>query len=107
MAGFDIDRMREQLAAFESSLCATAKTGRDADRMREQLVALAAECPYTGSNPSGCPLHEVRKLEPARIIDWLDGLSGEEKDFLTLYHQCCLVTKLEATPGRAAAQALR
>ncbi len=68
---------------------------RDVDRLREQLVLLAVECPYTKSNPSTCPLHDVRLLEPAAIIDWLDGLSSEERDFLTLYHQCCLVTKWE------------
>ena len=61
--------------------------------MREQLVILAVECPYTKSNPSTCPLHEVRKLKPTAIIDWLDALSGEEKEFLTQYHQCCLMTR--------------
>jgi hypothetical protein len=65
------------------------------DRLREQLVALAVECPYMESDPSGCPLHEVRKPEPAAIIDWLDKLNSEEKDFLTQYHQCCLMTVWE------------
>ena len=67
----------------------------DVDRLREQLVLLAVECPYTKSNPAGCPLHEVRKMKPSSIIDWLDGLNREEKDFVTLYHHCCLVTKWE------------
>jgi hypothetical protein len=66
------------------------------DLLREKLVLLAIECPYTKSNPPTCPLHDVRKLDPASIIDWLDGLSSEEKDFLTLYHQCCLVAQWEA-----------
>lgn len=68
---------------------------RDVDRLREQLVVLAVECPYTKSNPDSCPLHEVRKMEPAAIIDWLDGLNREEQDFVALYHECCLVTKWE------------
>ena len=69
---------------------------RDGDRLREQLVILAAECPYTNSNPPSCPLHEVRKLEPTAIIDWLDALNPDEKDFLTTYHQVCLETKRES-----------
>jgi|ERR1019366_2898444 hypothetical protein len=68
-------------------------TGRDVDRLREQLVILAIECPYTKSNPSTCPLRGVRKLKPTAIIDWLDALSSDEKDFLTQYHQCCLMTR--------------
>ena len=67
----------------------------DVDWLREQLRTLATGCPHTKSNPDGCPLHDVRQLEPAAIIDWLDGLSLEEKDFLMLYHQCCLVINRE------------
>ena len=69
---------------------------QDIDTLREQLVTLAISCPHTKSNPSSCPLHEVRKLESAAILDWLDGLSREDLDYLTLYHQCCLVTKWES-----------
>lgn len=68
---------------------------RDVEQLREQLVMLAVACPYTKSNPITCPLHEVRRQEPAAILDWLDNLSREEKDFLILYHQCCLVAKWE------------
>ena len=63
------------------------------DRLREQLVILAVECPYMKSNPANCPLHEVRKLKPVAIIDWLDALSADETEFLTQYHQCCLMTR--------------
>ena len=65
------------------------------DQLREELVALATECPHTTANPCGCPLHELRKMEPGQIIDWLDRLNGEEREFLMLYHQCCLVTQWE------------
>ena len=65
------------------------------DWLREQLASLAVGCPHTRSNPSSCPLHEVRLLEPAAILDWLDGLSSDEKEFLMLYHQCCLVINRE------------
>jgi hypothetical protein len=65
------------------------------DWLREQLASLAVGCPHTKANPSSCPLHDVRLLEPAAIIDWMDGLSNEEKEFLMLYHQCCLVINRE------------
>jgi|GEM_PF-5369076 len=69
--------------------------GRDAAQLREQLILLAAGCPHSQSNPTSCPLHDVRLLEPAAAIDWVDGLSGEQKDFLMLYHQCCLMINWE------------
>ena len=72
-----------------------ANPGSDADRINEQLVRLAKECPYTGSNPPTCPLHEVRKLDPETTIGWLNGLAGEEKEFLMLYHDCCVLTHWE------------
>lgn len=78
--------------------------GHDVDRLREQLVILAAECPYTNSNPPNCPLHEVRKLEPTAIIDWLDALNRDEQDFLTIYHRCCLLTKRENDGGKGSQQ---
>ena len=77
-------------------------TRRDPDQFREELVSLAVACPRTKSNPSRCPLHEVRKLEPTAIMDWLDGMSSDDQDFLRLYHQCCLVTQWdsESVEGR-------
>jgi hypothetical protein len=76
-------------------------TRRDVDKLREQLASLAVGCPHTKSNPSSCPLHDVRLLEPEAIIDWLDSLNNEEKDFLMLYHQCCLVINRERDSATA------
>ena len=72
-----------------------AAARRDADWLREQLVSLAVGCPHTKGSPAGCPLHEVRKLEPSEIIDWVDRLRPDEKEFLMLYHQCCFVINWE------------
>lgn len=72
-----------------------ATRSRNADRLREELVILAAACPCTRSNPSSCPLHEVRKLEAGAIIDWLDRLSAEEKAYLAQYHECCMMLQLD------------
>ncbi|MDO8542662.1 MAG: hypothetical protein Q7S40_19655 [Opitutaceae bacterium] len=61
-----------------------------------QLANLAGACPHTKTNPNSCPLHEVRKLSPAAIGKWLDALRLEEKEYLMLYHQCCLVIRWES-----------
>jgi hypothetical protein len=74
----------------------------DLDQLREQLVLLAARCPHTKSNPPSCPLHGLRQMEPSAIIDWLDGLQNDEREFLLFYHQCCLMTWRER--NRAAAR---
>lgn len=56
---------------------------------------LGRACPHTKSNPADCPLAEVRKMKPAAISKWLDGLRTEDKEYLMLYHQCCLVIRWE------------
>ncbi len=78
-----------------------AKSQRDLDGMRAQLVALAVGCPHTRSNPSSCPLHELRQQDPSAIIDWLDTLQDDERDYLIRYHHCCLATwKNKSVVGR-------
>lgn len=74
--------------------------GHDTDWLREQIIVLTAGCPHTKSNPPACPLHEVRKLEPAAIVAWMDGLNSNEKEFLMMYHQCCLVINRERDADR-------
>lgn len=44
-------------------------------------------------------------MKPAAIAKWLDGLRIEEKEYLMLYHQCCLVIRWET--ARAAERAKR
>lgn len=61
----------------------------------QQLAQVAPNCPWTHRNPRECPLYEVRKLPTEDMLQWLDGLSVEEKEYLVLYHQCCLAIKWE------------
>jgi hypothetical protein len=71
--------------------------------LNQQLIAIAPTCPWTKRNPAECPLHGVRKLPTSAIAEWLDRLSAEEKEYLVLYHQCCLAIKWENEtmgPGR-------
>jgi hypothetical protein len=68
--------------------------------LNENLASLVDACPQTKNNPADCPLCEVRKLGPEAISTWLDGLRAEEKEYLMLYHQCCLVIRWETAHGK-------
>lgn len=65
----------------------------------EQLRTVAVSCPYTKTNPADCPLFEVRKLPPSQLLEWLAGLKAEEKEYLMLYHECCLLVQWEKDHG--------
>lgn len=60
------------------------------------IVTILAGCPLGDTNPDHCPLYEVRKLPPQDAIDWVAGLSTDDKAFLLQYHRCCLAYSLEA-----------
>jgi len=61
---------------------------------REQLASnvlqLTLGCPHDQCNPCFCPLHEIRKLEPAQRADWVRMLTAEDLEYLTTYHEICL-----------------
>ena len=64
-----------------------------------QLAHIAPVCPWNQRNPAECPLADVRKLPPAAVAEWLEKLSPDEKEYLVLYHQCCLAIKWENASG--------
>ena len=64
--------------------------------LQERLVALAVACPFAENNPPNCPLHHLRTLSSREILDWLEGLSADEAQFMLRYHECCLATQLES-----------
>ena len=64
--------------------------------LQEKLVALAVSCPLADDNPPDCPLHQLRLLSAREILDWLEGLSADEAQFILRYHECCLARQLEA-----------
>jgi hypothetical protein len=69
------------------------RSRRWSERQKKELMALVALCPYTQTNPPECPLCEVRKLGSADIRAWLDGLKRGDKEYLLLYHRCCLAVR--------------
>jgi hypothetical protein len=64
------------------------------EELRDALLPLAAACPAAESNPEDCPLHVVRKLNPAQQFQWFDALSEPGLAYLAAYHQVCLTTRL-------------
>jgi len=64
--------------------------GHDVDRLRERLLILVTGCPRSAANPPTCPLYHIRELEPSEVIDWIDQLDTNQKQFLAQYHDCCL-----------------
>jgi len=64
------------------------------DELRDELLPLAKACPATESNPEDCPLHIVRKLNPAGQFQWFDALGEPGLTYLAAYHQVCFTTRL-------------
>lgn len=59
------------------------------------IVNLLAGCPVGEANPDHCPLHSVRNLPLDEALNWVAGLSTDDKAFLLQYHRCCLAYSLE------------
>lgn len=59
------------------------------------IVNLLAGCPVSEANPDHCPLHAVRNLPLDEALDWVAGLSTDDKAFLLQYHHCCLAYSIE------------
>jgi len=78
----------------------SATDGLNVEWLCQQLTTRIAGCAHAKSNLSSCPLHDMPFSEPEAVIEWLDGLSSEEKDFLVLYHQCALVINWERGVAR-------
>ena len=71
-------------------------------QQREQVVSevehLSVACPLDNCNTPNCPLHKVRSLLLEEKIKWVRGLSDEDIEYLTTYHQICLQWMNDARP---------
>lgn len=68
--------------------------------LRDNLVELSEVCPFHHNNPEDCPVFELRKMEMAKRLQWLDALNEDDLVFLATYHHICLNSKLDsATPA--------
>ena len=70
------------------------------DGARARLVGLSIACPLDQGNPSGCPLHDVRKKDLVERIAWVKHLNRDEIDNMIKSHESCLAEKERKVPRR-------
>ena len=66
------------------------------NQLRASLLKLSEACPFDKANPEDCPLFPLRKMRPARRMQWFDALTEEDLAFLAAYHHVCLTLKSES-----------
>lgn len=76
-------------------------------KLEEQAIALAKCCPVDRSNPSTCPLCELRKLAARARRAWLRRLPLADLEFLALYHATCSAERRRDLRPARDAQACR
>ena len=55
------------------------------------VLKLGAHCPYDHTTPSFCPLAAVRQIGPSDRLNWIHSLSDADLEYLTNYHQICML----------------
>jgi hypothetical protein len=65
-------------------------TAERREQFLENVLQLSVVCPHENSNPSFCPLHEVRKLPPEQRMEWVHMLTDQDFEYIAAYHQFCL-----------------
>jgi len=68
--------------------------------LRDNLLSLAGNCPVERSNPEDCPLFAIRKLGPAKRLQWFNDLPKDDLAYLNAYHCVCARIKLESRRGK-------
>ena len=61
--------------------------------LNHQLEQFLPTCPWEQRNPKECPLYKLRKRNASTVAKWIDGLTIGDKEYLVLYHKCCLAIK--------------
>jgi len=61
--------------------------------LRLDLVGLSVECPFDGTNPCTCPLHEIRKKTLRERYEWAQKLNKSDALSILFFHQDCLKQK--------------
>jgi hypothetical protein len=78
---------------------ATAQRNR-ARSLDDKLAQFVPFCPLAERNPFECPLYDLRNEKAATIGKWIAGLTVEDKEYLVLYHECCLALKRQDASSR-------
>jgi len=82
----------EQSHEFTGMECGlTPQKSRQREELASNILQLTTGCPYGFDNPDFCPLHGVSMLEPAERAKWVEMLTDEELEYLSTYHEICLL----------------
>ena len=63
------------------------------DHVKTKIFGLSVQCPFSGTNPCVCPLHEIRKKGLRERLEWAERLSETEALNILTFHQKCLEEK--------------
>lgn len=88
-----------QLPARPSSGCRSPKAYFR--NHRAAVMALMFDCPFE-PNPVDCPAHHIRRLELAKRVAWVRGLTDAVCQQLYLQHLECLAIKESRLPVASA-----
>ncbi len=64
--------------------------------LRANLLELSKACPFDQTNPQDCPLFLLRRMRPARRLQWFHALPENDLGYLAAYHRVCLAVKVES-----------
>lgn len=64
--------------------------------LRAHLLELSEACPYDHCNPEDCPLFPLRKMPPAKRVQWLNAMGEDDLNYLAAYHYVCFTLKVES-----------
>ena len=68
------------------------------NELRVHLLRLSESCPFHHANPEDCPLFPLRKIAPAKRVQWINALSESDLEYLAAYHRVCLGIRMESLP---------
>ena len=63
---------------------------KEQNELRANLLKLSEGCPFHLANPEDCPLFALRRMKPAKRLEWINALSGNDLVYLATYHRVCL-----------------
>jgi len=66
------------------------------NELRFKLLRLLESCPFDETNAEDCPLFPLRKMKPARRLQWVDALTEDDLGYLANYHRVCLTIRQES-----------
>jgi hypothetical protein len=70
--------------------------GEQQNELLADLLKLSVACPFDQTNPSDCPLSQLRIMKTTKRLQWLQALKQDDLSYLAAYHRVCLTVKVES-----------